>query len=132
MPKTIRRTKGLRADETATSRAPDPTVKPIDGKGIGWQETTLGEMLSLPDWDMRIIDLRLGLIRAIRQIRKNAGLTQVELAKRLAVSQPRMAMLESVEKEPTLNSLLPAFFAAGGTSAQLCEIVKRTDDSMSR
>ncbi len=77
---------------------------------------------------MRIIDLRLGLIRAIRQLRREAGLTQVELAKRLGVSQPRVTALESVEHEPTLDALLPAFFTAGGTSAQLCEIVRRTDE----
>lgn len=108
----------------------DPTAKPIVGKGAGWHPTTLGVMLSLPEWDMRIIDHRLGLIRAIRQIRNDAGLTQTELARRLGVSQPRVAALESVEREPTLDALLPAFFAVGGTSAQLCEIVRRTDDSM--
>ncbi len=81
---------------------------------------------------MRIIDLRLGLIRAIRQIRREAGLTRKQLAKHLGVSQPRIAELESVEKEPTLDSLLPAYFAVGGTSSQLCEIIRRTDESMNR
>ena len=131
MPKAVRRATRLKAESNTDPTPKDPNAKPIEGRGAGWHPTTLGALLNLPDWDMRIIDLRLGLIRAIRRIRKDAGLTQVELAKRLGVSQPRVAALESVEREPTLDALLPAFFAVGGTSAQLCEIVRRTDESMS-
>ncbi len=135
MPKAIRRASRLSRLEAAPpiDNVPtDPTAKPVVGNGPGWQPTTLAEMLSLTEVDMRIIDLRLGLIRAIRQIRQEAGLTQKQLAKHLGVSQPRIAELESVEKEPTLDSLLPAYFAVGGTSSQLCEIIRRTDESMNR
>ncbi len=109
----------------------DPTAQPIAGKGAGWHETILAEMLSLDEVTMRIIDLRLGLIYAVREIRKDSGMTQAALAKRLGVSRPRIVELESVEREPTLDSLMAAFFAVGGTTERLCQIVKRTDESMS-
>lgn len=43
----------------------------------------------------------------------------------------RIADNESINHVATLDNLIPAFFAAGGISEQLCEIVRRTDDAMS-
>lgn len=132
MPKTVRASRVKPAPATAPEPAVDPTAKPIIGKGSGWHETTLAEMLSLDEVDMRLIDLRLGLIYAVREIRKESGMTQAQLAKRLEVSRPRIVELESVEREPTFDSLLAAFFAVGGTTDRLCQIVRRTDKAMNR
>ncbi len=41
----------------------------------------------------------------IRQARKNAGLSQVELAKKIKVSQPHVSNLETGEKPPSLEML---------------------------
>ena len=111
----------------------DPTAMAIVGKGgEGFHPTTLAEMLSLSEVDMRIIDLRIGLVQAVRQLRQEAGLTSAQLAKRLEVSKARIAEIESPSHEPTLDSLLLLFFAVGESTALLCEIVRRTDESMSR
>ncbi len=112
---------------------PEPDGQPVQGSGqADFQETTVAAMFGLGDWEMRAIDLRIRLARAIREIRLAAGMTQGELARRLETSQPKIARLESPAHEPTLDSLVPAFFAAGGTVAQLCKLIHQTDEAVGR
>lgn len=106
-----------------------PAARPIVAEG---GPTTLAKFLDLPEAEMRAIDLRIGLAKACRRIRTEAKVTQAEAARRLGVSQPRVAEAENLNREPTLDALIPLFFAVGGTSDQLCELVKATDRSMSR
>lgn len=49
----------------------------------------------------------------VRKAREQAGLTQVELAERLGVSQPTVARLESPRSNPTLSTLRRAIAATG-------------------
>ena len=109
----------------------DSTAQPIEGKGVGFQPTTLGEMLSLDEPTMRIIDLKISLVRSIRRLRSDAKMTQATLAKKLGVSQPRIVEIESSKPNTTLDALIAAFFAVGGTGVELGEIARQTDESMS-
>ena len=49
----------------------------------------------------------------LRQARRSAGLTQTQLAERLAVSQPVIARLESPDSNPTWNTFVRALRATG-------------------
>jgi transcriptional regulator with XRE-family HTH domain len=49
----------------------------------------------------------------LRQARRSAGLTQIQLAERLAVSQPAVARLESVDSNPTWDTIISALHATG-------------------
>lgn len=91
----------------------------------------LAAWLGLDEVAMRTLDLKVGLALAIRRNRKTAGLTQAALAKRLGTARTRIAELEGSNPDVTLDSLVPAFFASGGTAEQLCAIVRQTDRSMS-
>ena len=97
----------------------------------GGTVATLGEALGLADHDMKVIDLKIGLADAIARLRGEAKLTQAALAKRLGVSRPRIAEIEAKKPSVSLDSLFPAFWAVGGTTAELLAIVRRTDDSAS-
>lgn len=64
-----------------------------------------------------VAELRLELAR----IRKRAGLTQAQLAKRLGVPQPRVA---DIERDPTKASFgrILAYLNAMGASLDICDI----------
>lgn len=49
----------------------------------------------------------------LREARQSAGLTQAQLAARLAVSQPVIARLESSDSNPTWNTFVRALRASG-------------------
>ena len=49
----------------------------------------------------------------LREARRSAGLTQTQLAERLAVSQPVIARLEGSDSNPTWNTVVRALHATG-------------------
>src|ERR1700737_4120004 len=49
----------------------------------------------------------------VRQARREAGLTQAELARRVGVSQPEIARLERGNSNPTWDTLVRALRATG-------------------
>ena len=51
----------------------------------------------------------------LREARQSAGLTQTQLAERLAVAQPVIARLESSDSNPTWNTFARALRATGHT-----------------
>ncbi len=51
------------------------------------------------------MDLAQLLAEALRQLRREAGLTQVELARRLRISRPTLNRLESASQNATLKTL---------------------------
>ena len=51
------------------------------------------------------MDLARQLAEALRSARKEAGLTQTEMARRLGISQPTLNRLETAEQNTTLRTL---------------------------
>ncbi len=54
---------------------------------------------------MFVVDLARRLADTLRQLRREAGLTQAEVARRLGVSHPTLNRLESGGQDPTLRTL---------------------------
>lgn len=113
------------ADVDLGTLTPDSTAQPILGTGLpGFEPTTLAEVLDRDEPTMRTIDIQIGLACSIRQIRQAAGMSQAALAKKLGVSRARILELKRVGAQPTLDRLIPAFFAVGGTTGflKLCGV----------
>jgi ribosome-binding protein aMBF1 (putative translation factor) len=64
--------------------------------------------------ERRLVELRLGVIRGIRAHRKLQKLTQVDLAKKMKTTQPRIARLEAGASEVSLDFMFRGYFALGG------------------
>ena len=71
------------------------------------------DFLGLDEIDRRIVNLRLDVLRAIRQLREQQGLSQRQLADRLKVSQSRIAGIEKGQRA-SLNVILKVFMLVGG------------------
>ena len=132
MPETTQKARRVRSrsvPETPATLAQTPAARATI-EAQGGQVTPLGEWIGLNEVEMKTIDLRIGLIEAIIRLRSEAKLTQAALAKRLGVARPRIAEIEARKPQVSFDSLLPAFWAVGGTTTELIAIVQRTDDSM--
>ena len=79
----------------------------------GWKTTTVQEFLGLSDEDMAVIEVKVALAKRLRAQRTRAGLSQVEVAKIVRSSQPRVAKMEAADKTVSIDLLVKALVKTG-------------------
>jgi DNA-binding XRE family transcriptional regulator len=71
------------------------------------------EFLGLSAQEMALIDLKVSLVRKLKESRKKLGITQKQLAKLIQSSQSRIAMLEGGAPDVSMDLICRALFAVG-------------------
>jgi predicted XRE-type DNA-binding protein len=84
-------------------------------EAAGFTIGNTADFLELTDEESRVIELRIGIGRAIRRLRQDRKLTQVQLAKLLKTSQARVARIELGLPGVSLDQMFLGLFAIGGT-----------------
>lgn len=79
----------------------------------GFKVGTVQEFLGLTDEEMELIELRIRLVRLLGSTRRTKGVSQQELARRMASSQSRVAKIEAGGADVTLDLICKALFALG-------------------
>ena len=79
----------------------------------GWKTTTVQEFLALSDEDMAVIEVKVALARRLRVQRTRAGMSQVQVAKIVRSSQPRVAKMEAADKTVSIDLLVKALVKTG-------------------
>lgn len=72
------------------------------------------DMLGLTPDEAKLVELRVEIAKAFRAIRKDAGMTQAELAQRIGSSQSRIAAAEH-GIDAGMDLLVRCLYAVGGT-----------------
>ena len=85
----------------------------------GWVEGDAADFLGLGEAESRIIDMKISAVFAIRRLRAEKDVTQAQLAKAIGISQPRLAKLESLSAGVSLDQIMKALFAVGGSVSDL-------------
>ena len=80
----------------------------------GWKIGTAAEFLKLTPEEAALTEIRLALSRSLRQ-RRQKQMTQAQLAKKLASSQPRVAKAEGGDASVSIELLVRAMLATGAT-----------------
>jgi len=81
----------------------------------GWRFGSAADFLELSPAESAYIEAHLRLSRALRERRRERGLTQMELAGILASSQSRVAKAEAASSSVSLDFLVRALFALGAS-----------------
>ncbi len=89
----------------------------------GWKVGSAEELLGLTADESSYIDLRLKLSDAVRRLRKERSLTQVQLAERLQSSQSRIAKAEAADESVSLDLLIRTLLALGASDRDLAEVI---------
>ena len=89
----------------------------------GWKVGTAREFLGLSDDEARFVELKLALSLGLRRAREREGLTQTQLAKRLASSQSRVAKMEAGDPSVSLDLLVRSLLALGTTLGELARMI---------
>lgn len=88
-------------------------------QSAGWKTSGAKNFLQLSDAEAMLVELKLSLTDAVRQSRQKRGLSQIDLAQRIGSSQSRVAKMEAGDPSVSLDLILRAFFAFGGTRQEL-------------
>lgn len=81
----------------------------------GWSVGSAQDFLGLLDEEAAFIELKLALSQSLRERRKEQGLSQTELARRMGSSQSRVAKMEASDPAVSLDLLVRGLLATGAT-----------------
>lgn len=93
----------------------------------GWRIGSAEEFLALTPEEAALVDLRLRLADAVRALRKEKHLTQIQLAKLLHSSQSRVAKVESAADSVSLDLLIRSLLAMGATPKDLARVIESSE-----
>ena len=88
-------------------------------KAAGWKAGSARDFLQLSDEEAMLVDLKLTLTDAIKASRQKRGLSQLDLARKMGSSRPRVAKIEAGDPSVSLDLIVRAFFATGATWREL-------------
>jgi len=92
----------------------------------GWSVGNARDFLELTDEEAAFVDLKLALADGLKQQRLKRGLTQTQLALRLASSQSRVAKMEAGDRSVSLDLLVRSLLAVGSKPRDLARIITRS------
>lgn len=91
---------------------------------LGWKDGTVAELLELTPEESALIEIKLALSKHLRQ-RREARMTQTQLAERIQSSQSRIAKAETGHSSVSLELLMRAILATGATPHEIGEVLER-------
>ncbi|MEM6795707.1 MAG: helix-turn-helix transcriptional regulator [Acidobacteriota bacterium] len=92
-------------------------------ENAGWRFGDAADFLELSPQEAEYVELRISLGDAVKQLRKEKDLTQVELAARMGSSQSRIAKAETADSSVSLDLLIRYFLALGATRKDLAKAI---------
>lgn len=91
-------------------------------KAKGWQVGSVSEFLELTPEENAVIEIKLALSRSLKA-RRQKVMTQVELAKKIHSSQPRVAKAENSDASVSIELLIRGMLATGATLQEIGKII---------
>lgn len=88
----------------------------------GWNVGTISEFLELTPEENILIEIKLALSRSLKA-RRQKLMTQVELAKKIQSSQPRIANAENGDASVSIELLIRAMLATGATPQDIGKVI---------
>jgi DNA-binding XRE family transcriptional regulator len=86
-------------------------------EAAGFKVGDIDEFLGLSDHEMRVVEFRVAAARAVRELRKSREMSQAELAALVETTQSRIAKIEAGVPGVSLDQVMRALFALGGSVA---------------
>lgn len=88
-------------------------------QAAGWRVGDTAEFLGLTAEEAALVEIRLSLARRLREIRQEAGWSQVAVAERLGSSQSRVAKMEAADLSVSLDLMVRSMLALGVTAEDI-------------
>lgn len=92
-------------------------------EAAGFAVGSAAEFLELAPEEAALVEMRIALSHALRERRRESGMTQAALARRIGSSQSRVAKMEAGHPSVSLDLLIRALLAAGASRRQVGQAV---------
>jgi len=89
----------------------------------GWRFGSAANFLGLTPEESTYIEVKIRLSQAMRELRRNATLTQTELAHRLRSSQSRVAKMEAGDPSVSIDLLTRSLIALGASPQYIARVI---------
>jgi hypothetical protein len=89
----------------------------------GWTVGNAEGFLGLSPEEVAFLDMKLALVRGLRETRRDRNLTQTQVAAMIGSSQSRIAKMEGADPTVSVDLLLRALLALGVKRAHLAAII---------
>jgi predicted XRE-type DNA-binding protein len=90
---------------------------------IEYRDVSLGEFLGLSQAEEELIEMKYQLTKALEELRKSAGVTQSELARKMGTKQPAVARMINSAEKVSLDTILTGFFALGKNRRDVARLI---------
>ena len=88
-------------------------------EAMGFKVTTTKDWLRLSVEEEKVIEMRVALAAELEKMRKEAGLTQAQLAKKLGTKQSGVARMINNPDTATIDNLIKAMVAMGASVGRI-------------
>ena len=92
-------------------------------EAAGWKTGSAYDFLEMTDEEASYVELKLVLSTAVRKLRRQRRLTQVQLAELMRSSQSRMAKVEAGDASVSLDLLIRSLLTLGASNRDLAELI---------
>jgi DNA-binding transcriptional regulator YiaG len=90
----------------------------------GFRESTVQEFLGLSEAEMRYIELKVALAKAVRERRvEKLKISQQEFAERIGSSQSRVAKIEAGDPSVSMDLLMRSLVYTGSTAREISNAI---------
>ncbi len=92
-------------------------------EAAGWKSGSAYDFLEMTDEESSYVELKLTLSAAVRKLRRQRHLTQVQLAELMRSSQSRVAKAEAGDASVTLDLLIRSILILGASNRDLADLI---------
>jgi DNA-binding XRE family transcriptional regulator len=93
---------------------------------IGWEVTTVQDLLGLSDAENKIVEMKLALSLKLKKQRRKRHISQRDLARLIGSSQPRVAQIEAGGPNVSMDLLLKALLVSGVSQKEVAKVIAAT------
>ncbi len=88
-------------------------------ESAGWKVGDTAEFLGLNNEDVELIELKLGLAKAVKQKRNRRRMTQEQLGRLLGSSQSRVAKIEAGDPSVSIDLMVRSLLRMGASRKEV-------------
>jgi len=92
-------------------------------ESAGWRVGGAAEFLGLSDEEAAIIELKLGLAKAVKEERTRRRMTQEQLGRLLGSSQSRVAKIEAAEPSVSIDLMVRSLIRMGASRNEVASYI---------